>query len=64
MSMFDYVDYVMPCRKCGAIISEWQTKSTINAELDMATVKPEHTENFYASCPDCGTRHEWRLCKD
>jgi len=50
MGMFDYVNFKMPCPKCGSEIHGWQTKDSA-CYLD--TVEPDSVNNFYAPCNQC-----------
>jgi hypothetical protein len=56
--MFDYVRYTAPCKKCGEIISEWQSK---DANCTLKTVDPGMVMNFYGSCPLCNEWHNRKV---
>ena len=55
MGMFDYVQYEAPCKKCGYILTEWQSK---DGDCTLDTIQPEEVENLYTSCPECKTWNE------
>ncbi len=50
MGMFDYVDFVMDCPKCGEKVTDFQTK---DKEQNLQWVHPREVENFYSSCNKC-----------
>lgn len=52
MGMFDYVNFRMPCPKCGKEVGDFQTKST---ECTMRTVDPTICGCFYSRCDACKT---------
>jgi hypothetical protein len=60
MGMFDYVDHEAPCRKCGAILRDFQTK---NLSCELRKVKPEDIEHgvFYTNCDNCGAWNEYTV---
>lgn len=58
MGMFDYVDYEMPCPKCGALLKEFQSK---DAGCWLEIVKLSEVSNFYTSCRNCGEWVEFTL---
>ena len=51
MGMFDYVAFAADCPKCGAPVTDWQTKST---DCLLETVTPAEAGNWYSSCDNCG----------
>ena len=56
--MFDYVKYSAPCKKCGEILDEWQSK---DGDCWMVTVEPKDVREFYADCHKCGTWNEYEV---
>ncbi len=56
MGMFDWVDFKMPCPKCGQEVDGFQSKS---GECTMELVKPSEVTNFYSWCENCGTQIEF-----
>lgn len=50
MGLFDYVNFKMPCPRCGSEVGDFQSKS---AGSDMVTVEPEDVTNFYSACDKC-----------
>lgn len=50
MGLFDYVNFKMPCPRCGSEVGDFQSKS---AGCDMVTVEPEAVTNFYSACDNC-----------
>lgn len=61
MGLFDYVNYEMPCPKCGTEITEFQTK---DGDSYMKTVEYWQVGNFYGSCPKCEAWVEFTLRSD
>ena len=53
MGMFDYVKYKAPCCKCGAEITEWQSK---DYNCSMSKISVKQVTQFYGSCLKC---HAW-----
>jgi uncharacterized protein (UPF0212 family) len=51
MGMFDYVEYEAKCPKCGASITDWQSK---DGDCLMDVLTPKDVRYFYTSCPVCG----------
>lgn len=47
--MFDYVRYEAPCKKCGKILTNWQSK---DGECLLNHLEPREVERFYALCMD------------
>lgn len=58
MGMFDYIKYKAPCRKCGFILTEWQSK---DGECELATLEPSQVETFYGICPQCETWNRYKV---
>jgi len=58
MGMFDYVLAVNPCRKCGAPLTDWQSK---DGPCILAVLTPDDVSNYYTACPDpaCGAWNEY-----
>ena len=54
--MFDYVNVVIPCPKCGEEISGFQSK---DERCSLEVIDPTQVANFYSSCPKCGTWVEY-----
>lgn len=50
MGLFDYVNFEMPCPKCGEKMDDWQSKS---GDCTMATVDPTAVAYFYGGCDKC-----------
>ena len=58
MGMFDYVKYSAPCRGCGEIINEFQSK---DGECLLQELTPNEVMNFYAMCPKCKMWNEFKV---
>jgi len=58
MGMFNYVNWIMKCPKCGNSIYDFQTK---DGDLTLRTVEFCEVDNFYSSCNKCGTNVEYTL---
>jgi hypothetical protein len=52
MGMFDYVNFKMPCPKCGTELNDFQSK---DLGCDMKTVEPDALVCFYDQCMKCRT---------
>ncbi len=52
MGMFDYVEYEMPCPDCGVLVDNFQSK---DGPCVLDTVSPCDVQEFYTTCPGCGT---------
>ena len=50
MGMFDYVNFKMPCPKCGVTLQSFQTK---DLSCDMVSVEPDGLSRFYDKCFAC-----------
>ena len=48
--MYDYVNFQMPCPRCGCVLLAFQTK---DAHCVMDTIDPDGIGQFYTSCR-CG----------
>ena len=57
MGLFDDVKYEAPCAKCGAILTDWQSKS--GPRLWGTQVEPHQVRNFYTSCDTCKQWNEY-----
>lgn len=53
MGMFDTVNFVCACPKCGFVVSGFQSK---DGECNLEMIEPEAVGRFYSSCPHC---KEW-----
>ena len=60
MGMFNYVKFSAPCRECGTVITDWQTKSS-GESLSMSEVLPIDCQNFYTVCHQCETWLEYKV---
>ena len=58
MGMFDYVAYEAPCKKCGAPLTNWQSK---DGDCVMERISFRDVRHFYTSCNTCGTWNEYRV---
>lgn len=60
MGMFDYVRYSAPCTKCGATLTEWQTK---DFDCLLNTLEPDSKliSRWYTTCNGCDTWNEKRF---
>ena len=56
--MFDYVKYKAPCKKCGHVLTGWQSK---DGECLMNEVEPKDVRRFYDNCPKCKTWNEYKV---
>ena len=56
MGMFNHVRYEAPCAKCGAILTDWQSK---DHPVTMTTLDPHLVRNFYTSCDACKQWNEY-----
>lgn len=50
MGMYDDVIYNTKCPKCGALVTEWQSKDGLCL---MEKLTPADVTNFYTSCGNC-----------
>ncbi len=50
MGCFDHVEYEAQCPKCGALLTDWQTK---DAENVFATLQPFDVTTFHDVCYSC-----------
>ena len=53
MGMFDYVNFKMPCPKCGTMVQSFQTK---DGRCLMDRLEPDNVSNFYDVCPNAECR--------
>jgi hypothetical protein len=58
MGMFDTVDYVDNCRKCGLPIDEFQSK---DGPCELRRLSPRDVRGFYAYCRNCKTWNQWKV---
>lgn len=58
MGMFNYVNFIIKCPKCGSSIYDFQTK---DGDLTLRTIEFYEVDNFYSSCNKCGTQIEYTL---
>ena len=56
--MFNYVNFIIKCPKCGSSIYDFQTK---DGDLTLRTVEFFEVDNFYSSCDKCGVQIEYTL---
>ena len=59
MGMFDYVNFKMPCPRCGEELKNFQSK---DSDCYMGTVEPESVCRFYGSC-ECGAWVEFERAR-
>ena len=60
MGMFDYVRYEAPCKKCGELLQNWQSK---DGDCDLKRLQVKDVNTFYDNCKVCGTRNEYKVSK-
>ena len=58
MGMFDYINHKMKCPKCGANVSDFQSK---DGSCTMNTLEYWEVDNFYTLCDNCDTWIEFNL---
>ena len=58
MGLFNYVKFTAPCWKCGAELTEWQSK---DGNCWMVTVRPDEVQQFYEQCRECKTWNQYRV---
>lgn len=58
MGMFDYVKFKAKCRKCGKVLTSWQTK---DGPQMMTTLEAKEVRSFYTDCPKCETWNEYNV---
>ena len=51
MGMYDVINVEIPCPKCGATVSVFQSK---DANCDLSIIDPTYVNNFYGDCEECG----------
>lgn len=56
MGMFDWVQFEMPCPKCGKRVSGFQSK---DGACELANVLPWTVDRFYVDCRHCKTSIEF-----
>ena len=52
MGMFDYVRFECACPKCGANVTDFQTK---DGDRVFEILEPQQVNQFYSSCQHCRT---------
>lgn len=57
--MFDYVRYEAPCRKCGLLLTNWQTKDLDEPFCNILEVDNPQIQRFYDNCKTCDTWNEF-----
>lgn len=58
MGSFDFVRYKADCIKCGAKLSDFQSK---DADCSLAELSPIEVRTFYTSCGKCRQWNEFRV---
>ena len=56
MGMFDYVNFTVPCSRCGAEIVGFQSK---DGPCELEHIDPWKLDHFYSSCSACGLYIEY-----
>ena len=56
MGMFDYVAVKLPCKNCGEMLEDFQSKS---ASCNLELISIEEVTNFYTKCENCNTWNEY-----
>ena len=58
--MFDYVKFSHPCKKCGTLLEEWQTK---DGPMSLETIELNEINGglVYTSCDNCNTWNQYKV---
>lgn len=61
MGFFDYVRFEYPCKKCGTVLTDWQTKDGLMAIETLEIGDINNGGLIYTSCDNCNMWNQYKV---